>query len=370
MDLKHFFDGQQSRENSASALLATLLAYDAPFRKRFLALEHVEPPGAPPVTDSEVWCVRVEDNRPWTGSRLGTQSAAGSIDISLVSATTVVLIENKLSASAKRYGQLRDYYEAAAAHWSDRRVIALYLGPTIHLGQSEVELVRRSDVFLGRSQPAGFDAVGSLSWTEIRRIVEDSPNGGDWFASTGLAAVKKAIDDAAFILSTVGQRGVVRDAVDAARRSLAGSNPGVRLGPWRGRLYEMIYTAKAPATVFLGTLFDADIDPPYQLVDVVTGSRVRLTVSTSFELSPTGRRSPALVSEWQKLLKRGSVEVGGVGRFTRGDGRAFTHREAFDGTANELVEFIVSRGTATFAFLSPYFALAATLHSDRIPPSL
>ena len=38
MDLHHFFDGAQSREETASAFLATLLEYDEAFRRVFRSL--------------------------------------------------------------------------------------------------------------------------------------------------------------------------------------------------------------------------------------------------------------------------------------------------------------------------------------------
>jgi len=356
MDLRHFFDGQQSRENAASAFLATLLEYDDEFRRRFLALA----PVAPPLDDSLIWTIKVEDNEPWTTSLPDVEAGSGTIDITLRSASTVVLIENKLAPSAKRHGQLRRYYEAATGTWHDKRIVALYLAPTAHFGDSEVKLVEMCDAFVARrAGPAGADDAGSVSWEDIHAIIKDLSNEGRWFADTGMNAVQAAIDEAKYILSTEGQRGVVRDIVQAARESLAANAVGVRFGPWRGRLYDVIYTAKAPITMFLGTHFAAESVPPFSVVGVVADDgRVRLTISTTFALSPKGRKSHALVSEWARLLKAGSVKVGGVGEFRLQDGKTFVLREAFDGTANELVDLLVARGTDVLAFLSPYFALA------------
>lgn len=361
MNLKHFFDGQQSRENSASAFLATLLEYDDVFRRRFLALENIVPRVTPPLDDSEQWTIKVEDYRPWTTPLPDVEAGSGSIDITLETPSTLVLVENKLVPSAKRYGQLRRYYEAATGTWPDKRIVALYLAPTAQLGASEVALVKESDAFRGRtSHPAGPDDAGAITWGDVQAIIEGLPGGGGWFASSGIFAVQAAIDEAAYVLSTEGQRGVVRDIMEAARNSLAATAPGVRLGPWHGRLYELIYTAKAPVTMYLGAHFAAESEKPYRPIDVVADGRVRLTVGTSFALSPKGRKSPALVDEWAKLLKTGSVKVGGIGDFAARDGKTFVHRQAFDGTETELVDLLVERGGDVLGFLSPYFALAIT----------
>lgn len=305
MDLKHFFDGQQSRENSASAFLATLLEYDDEFRRRFLALAHV----APPLDDTLVWAVKVEDTEPWTTPIPDVEAGAGAIDITMESTSTVVLIENKLTPSAKRNGQLRRYYVAATGTWREKRIVALYLAPTLHFGESEVDLVKRCDVFESReARPAGADDAGCVSWSDVLTIIEDQPSEGRWFAITGINAVQVATDEARRILSTEGQRGAVHDVVQAARTSLAASIPGVRFGPWRGRLYDLIYTAKAPITMYLGTHFAAESIAPFRVVNVVgDDGRLRLTVNTTFALSPTGRKSQALVREWAGSAAAGRI---------------------------------------------------------------
>ena len=105
--LTHFFSGAQSKEETASAYLATLLDSDPEFRVRFLDLADVEPR----LDGSLEWAVRVEDSRVNTGT----------VDVTLEwppgDPTTFVMVENKVSASAKTDGQFRKYYRGAVAAW-------------------------------------------------------------------------------------------------------------------------------------------------------------------------------------------------------------------------------------------------------------
>ena len=133
--LKHFFAGAQSKEETASAYLATLLEFHPVFRSRFLALAAVEPR----LDGSLDWAVRVEDGR----------MNAGAVDVTLEwpreDPTTFVMIENKLAASAKRAGQLRKYYLGAVNKWPGRRIVGFYLAPSKGLGASEIREVKGTD---------------------------------------------------------------------------------------------------------------------------------------------------------------------------------------------------------------------------------
>src|SRR3972149_4967699 len=98
------------REETASAFLATLLEYNAGFRRTFLATALA---GAAPDVD-ESWSVRVERD---------------SVDIVMDLDTTRVLIENKINASAKRQGQLLRYYLFAVDAVPEKRIAAVYVAP-------------------------------------------------------------------------------------------------------------------------------------------------------------------------------------------------------------------------------------------------
>jgi hypothetical protein len=132
---KYFFGGAQSKEETASAYLATLLDFDPVFRSTFLALAAVEPP----LDGSLDWAVRVED------TRMNTAAVDVTLEWPRHDPTTFVMIENKLAASAEQVGQLRKYYLGAVNTWPGRRIIGFYLAPSRGVAASEIREVKGTD---------------------------------------------------------------------------------------------------------------------------------------------------------------------------------------------------------------------------------
>ena len=95
-----FFEGKLAREESASALLATLLEQSACFRQRFLDVLHLDINDAPDVA--------VERN---------------DVDVCLTfpKDKTTILVENKTKGSSKTDSQLARYYEQAKDALSEAR---------------------------------------------------------------------------------------------------------------------------------------------------------------------------------------------------------------------------------------------------------
>lgn len=145
MDLHHFFENMVRREETASAFLATLLDYDPDFRQAFLRVAL----GDHRFKDHEEWAVKVEEGR---------------VDVTLESASTQVLIEDKLSAGAKQKDQLLRYYLAAVAATPGKRIVAVYLAPG-GMGVGEVDAVERNA--LRGDRPTDF--VCQLPWARSRR---------------------------------------------------------------------------------------------------------------------------------------------------------------------------------------------------------
>lgn len=178
LDLAFFFAGTQSREETSSAILATLLQHDDDFRARFMREIQCSPSLDP--TDS--WTVRVEDAR--TGFR--------RFDVTLETTSTIGIVENKLAQSAKRPAQLVEYYDAAVAQWPERRVIALYLTPETSWGADEVAGARTAIEDARRSSIAGADWAQSITWAWIHEIINAAPD-PSWFAASGLTHIESAI---------------------------------------------------------------------------------------------------------------------------------------------------------------------------------
>ncbi len=351
MDLKHFFDGQQSRENASSAFLATLLESNTAFRLELLGGVPVDPT----LSTDESWDeIRVENIEPWTSPVLRGETGTGSIDITLKSSKTVVLIENKVAPSAKRHGQLLQYYEAALATWGDRRILALYLAPYAELATSEVDLVKRSAAFMARAGRLVPDDAAALDWGQVERLISKLCPPDDWFAHTGMREVRRAIDDATRALPPDTQRDVVRWISKSVRQALAAQVPNAEFSRWPSMAQEAIYTVRGPVSAWLTLRFAVDPATSH-LVNVVEDGRVRAIVQAEFSLSRAGWKSPAVTAAWSDLTASGVVRIDGLGDLPLQADRWVRHEEAWDGPAADLEALMIDQGRAMLEFLQPCF---------------
>lgn len=355
MDLRHFFDGQQSRENAASAYLATLLEHDVAFRRAFL-----DDLGVADLDADDPWVVRVEDIRPWSGSSGGIEPS-GSMDISLETATTIVVIENKLSPTAKRDGQLLQYYEQVAATMPQLRVVMVYLSPLSALAASELALVVESDTFAARS--ARSDAVAGTTWARVRDIVAASADAG-WFATSGIRAVLSAIERAARGLPPDPQRDALHAILRAATVLINERLAPVRFQLWPSDGYADIMTRLSPVWVDLTVRYAADPDSS-ALVGVVTDAGVRVSVRTTIGLSTRGERLSAVRSAWDELTREDEVEIPGVGRLSVRGGRLIDELPSGLHTPGRLTDLLVSRAAAAIEFLRPCLTAAPQAGSSE-----
>jgi PD-(D/E)XK nuclease superfamily len=340
--LTHFFRGAQSREETASAYLATLLDYDPEFRQRFLALI----PADPPLDPSYDWAVRVEDVR----------TNAGAVDVSLEGPksdpTTVVLIENKLVSSAKTDGQLLKYYRGAASVWPERRIVSLYLAPSRQLGASEVELVRSSETYRSRriSRPEP-DEVMAIEWEgDLARMIRALP-AADWFVASGIEEVISAIKRRP--LPPDAQREVIRYIVDCALTTLAERLPGVRFASWPCATEEYIYKPGGMLTVSVSMVYPVD-EQGNLFRDVVLDDvgLVSVTLVTDFGLRTKATQPPEVIQSWGALLHKGVIEVAGI-EFERSPRRRFQHVDTVQTSQAALQQLIVERASQVVAFLRP-----------------
>lgn len=357
LDLRYFFDGMQSKEQSASAYLAALLAGSEPFRAQFFAQLEVEPA----VDPTTRWEVRVENSETFVGSMDITLDDRGADE---QDRGTFVFIENKISPWSKEQrlieggpSQLLRYYLGAKGKWADRRVIAVYLAPDLKLGDDEVREVAAAIAELDRSAP-GSDAARAVSWAQVSEMVGNLPEGGGWFGTTGIAAVMKAIADPGTPLPPDAQRKVVREITRQAFRVLSEETPDLEMGQWKTKVGEVILVQNAPVTMMLTVRYDVDLDTA-QLGRVVTDDGlVHVRVITYLGLPKKRMASPALKAAWGSLLGPGSVQVGTIGRLPSPNGRKIEHLEPWEGTREELRDLLIDRGRQAIGFLRPLAALA------------
>jgi hypothetical protein len=315
--LKHFFAGAQSKEETASAYLATLLEFHPVFRSRFLALAAVEPR----LDGSLDWAVRVEDGR----------MNAGAVDVTLEwpreDPTTFVMIENKLAASAKRAGQLRKYYLGAVNKWPGRRIVGFYLAPSKGLGASEIREVRDTEEYRARGG--------------------ERPSADDWFETSGIDEVLKAIAHPP--LPPDEQRDVIRDIVNRALHDLANAVPGVAFFSWRSVGQEAVYKPGGMLTIFVTVAFPVD-EEARLLRDVVVDDNVRVTLVTHFGLRTEAVKPPEVVGAWRELLRERRVDISGMDFEPTPNGRLQLVDEVQVSRA-ALQELIVKRATQVTTFL-------------------
>jgi hypothetical protein len=348
MDLDFFFKGMQNKETSASAWLATLLHHNAAFRREFLGLVGVEPPLDP----ARRWVVNVET------------PLSGPCDVTLEDEDTLVFLEDKVSASAKTKGQFLRYYLGALdkPDLAAKRLVGVYLGPSVSTGDDERESVTGHPEFSGR-RAAGFnDDAKCLGWKDnLSDVVEVATTDDDWFARKGLAAILAHIvkveggrpfnqqrEDLRQLMKRVAQR------VMAAGRE-AGWGPKVRLERWAGIGYEAQYTPTVGITTFLTLWYDEDEDPPYDLHGVVVDNRIRARGTVSFNPSVKhGRRDTELMARWASLTAAGCVEVPGIGEVPLVNEITFTTGVELDKTVIEVEELLVAWGTAVLGYLREY----------------
>jgi hypothetical protein len=299
--LKHFFGGAQSKEETASAYLATLLDFDPVFRGRFLALADVKPR----LDGSLDWAVRAEDGR----------MNAGAVDVTLEwpreDPTTFVMIENKLAASAKNVGQFRKYYLGAVKTWPGRRIVGFYLAPSRGVAASEIKEVMGTEEYRARGgQRPNADEIFPLDWeNDVAPIVRGLPSADDWFEASGIDEVLKAI--ARPPLPPDQQRDVIRDIVNRALDDLADAVPGVTFIPWRSAGQEAVYKPGGMLTIFVTVAFPVD-EEARLLRDVVVDDNVRVTLVTDFGLRIAAVKPPEVVWAWRALLRERRIDISGM----------------------------------------------------------
>jgi hypothetical protein len=345
--LKHFFGGAQSKEETASAYLATLLDFDPIFRSRFLALAAVEPR----LDGSLDWAVRVEDGR----------MNAGAVDVTLEwpreDPSTFVMVENKLAASAKTVGQFRKYYLGAVNTWPGRRIVGFYLAPSRGVAASEIKEVKSTEEYRARGggRPNS-DEVFPLDWeSDVAPIIRGLPSAADWFEASGIHEVFKAIAHPP--LPPDEQRDVIRDIVDRAVDDLADAVPGVLFIPWRSMGQEAVYKPGGMLTIFVTVAFPVD-EEARLLRDVVVDDNVRVTLVTDLGLRTAAVKPPEVVQAWKSLLRERRIEISGMEFESTPKGR-FRFVDEVQVSRARLQALIVERAEQVTAFLRAHPQLRA-----------
>lgn len=324
MNPRFFFTGKLSREESASAFLATLLDQHAEFRAFFFrSLKIEEPKGL---------------------CRVSIEHKEVDIRLDYPAAQVVVLIENKVRPGALQVNQLVRYYQQELAANVDSRIISIMISPSPGSGSSEADRLTQHKDF----RPS--DKVVKSSWRDLSEFC-DILNGEDsqaQFIKGGFASVLKIIEEAAqekFPL--LGGRIILHDAAQSAFNQLAGAFPG-KLRFWRAKDVFDIYSIGGDITANVDLLFQVENKAPYAPLGMSDENNITATLRTQITLSDRGRRNRPLKNEWNRLCEAGKYDIPGLGTHTLA-GRWFKREVEFRGDTAMLQRKIAELGRVVIA---------------------
>jgi hypothetical protein len=354
MDLDLFFSGMASREELASAYLATLLNHQPSVRSAFFdVLEaSVDPkrPGSIEKLRGKEWKVGTEVNK---------------VDISLDSTdgSARLNIENKLLASSRRKGQLLGYYLACAKHAScaDVTVGAIFLAPG-RVGESEVKAVLDSETYERRK----IDFACQVSWEDLGEAldkVQSSPE-EDWFLKSGLREIRRVIAESIITkYLPEEERKTILDVMTTVRGNLLNAFKPVQLmNPWPARATYGISTARTNLTMWLTVAFEAETKKPYLPKDLKDGqNRLRLTITAALKIGAQGMKVPEAKRQWENVKRDGFLKVEGLGSLRIPEGERWA-KEEFKRTLKqkEMAQEITRIGTALLKVVEGFEAREAT----------
>jgi hypothetical protein len=345
VNLHLFFQGKMSREEVASAFLATVLEQHRPFRQAFLAELAIDAGEEDP---EEAWKVLVEKHH---------------VDITLRSTDQsqrwVVLIENKIQQGAVKHGQLAGYYDKALKRARpETRLVVVYLAPTKRMGAQECGGVQERVTERGRQES---DRVCAITWPALlelaQRTVPDTDPHRE-FVVAGFQEVLAAIEHAATEkYPLVGARQKIADVMTAVLAQLRKNFPerGHQLSSWRGRDCHLIETIHSNVTLYLSAEFEAASVKPYPPEGVENDDgTMTLRRRTAFRLSDAARKDLAVRTLCAPLTDPSSKQIPELGEHTHERGGWFVHNKEVRGTKEGLVADFVAAGTKLLRWLAPF----------------
>jgi hypothetical protein len=283
MNPKFFFGGKLSREESASAFLATLLEQCADFRSFFFKTMSVEEP--------QGLCeVKIEQKDV-------------DVRIDYLSAKVVVLVENKIRPGALQVNQLVRYYLQELTTNAHLKIYSILIAPTEGGGASEAIRLSNHKEF----RPT--DAVYRLSWRELAQFCDflaDEDRNTE-FIRGGFDCVSKMIEDAAQEkYPLTDRRKIAYDVAQTVFGILSREFPQVGFRFWRAKDCFETYSIKTDITIYVDLAFRVESKPPYTPIDILDREHVAATLRTQFALSAKGKRNKPLKTAWNEKCTEGS----------------------------------------------------------------
>jgi hypothetical protein len=275
MNPHFFFVGKLSREESASAFLATLLEYRHDFRTYLFKMLAIAEPHGPCQVNIEQMNVDIRLDYP--------------------TAKVVALIENKVRPGAIQVNQLVRYYIQERITNEDARILSILITPTEGYGAGEATRLTTHREFRET------DIACRLTWHELAQfcdLLADEDRDAE-FIRGGFNCVLKVIEDAAQEkYPLIGGREIAESIARTVFGKLTEEFPKVGLRFWRGKDYFEIYSIKTDITIYVQLAFRVASRPPYAPLEIPDRDHVSAMLRTQFALSAKGKRNEPLKTTW------------------------------------------------------------------------
>lgn len=315
--LDYFFAGKLGREEVASAWLATLLT-NREFRSRFLKELKLDDETA----NSSNWVVSVEKDQH-------------DLRLTCNDREHLVIIENKIHASAIRRDQLKTYYLQAKQNrqWKNWRMVAVFLTPRPEVGSREIQDMLKLPGIASQD-------VKHLHWESIGTMV--NVVGWDasllWFVETGFRAIMEVIkSDRIDRFPLVNGREIIGEIQRRAKDLIEKDASNGRWTQWRHKEKHRLFNVDGIYTVLADIMFS--IDDRGRPDIGIDHNHVRVILRIRVQLSQKGRNDKARQRHWKSVLEQGLADkVPGLGKLQREEGRRnWLYAEvSMDGDANNL----------------------------------
>jgi len=307
MNPHFFFKGKLSREESASAFLATLIEQRPDFRTfLFSALEMAEPKGSCSVT---------------------IEKKDVDIKIYYPNDRIVVLIENKLRPGSLKVRQLVRYYQSELKENPNSKILSILVVPSEGTGTSEAARLRDNDQF--RST----DFVGIVSWrgfSQFRDLMQQEDADKE-FIDRAFDSIFMIIDSAATEKYPLRDgREIAHEIAQNVLRALKKDFPHIRFGFWRGKDYFNIYSIATDITIYVDLAFHIANKAPYIPTEIQDRQHLTVILRTQFALSAKGKKNAAVRKEWDRICQDGIIEILPSGGHKL-EGRWFKHEVSASG---------------------------------------
>jgi hypothetical protein len=276
MNLHLFFEGKLSREESASAFLATLLEQRPDFRSFFFnVLDQPEPKGDCSIT--------IEHRNV-------------DIRIDYPAAKRVILIENKLRPGALQSKQLVRYYGDELRQNRKSRIVFAFIVPSEGSGTSEMGRLRTELRKKDSGYRVPWELIGEFQDT-IRTKDKDKE-----FINSGFGVIFKIIKGATQEkYPVIGGREIANEIAKKVLQTLQRNFPKIRFSLWRSKNHFTILTNGTNVTIYVDLSFRTENKKPYKPIGIKDRKHLTLRLRTEFALSAKGKKAQTARSKWDRM---------------------------------------------------------------------